>query len=1139
MNKIGIVLLCFFLNTVNLFATEKEWKRVVINLGIPVYADKTKSESINYVGGVYEPFYIRKVGALWEVKRETYPLTHGYIDFNDKKRNENREPYHIDYIPEDADYIDILILLMKRNGVKTHVMSMKPSVKTINFFEKILRKNQKNSNLVIANTLVKKDLIFLSGIKMRLMDLCSIYETGLRYTSNRKDALKLLTYAKSAIDINNIVYASFPSLAEKKCLQCYSYAASAYEFLDNKVKTLEYQKLAERYQLVADTYIALGNERGAIKYLKKELTYRKKKQVPLTKADPLHKFNDFAGYTYYYTNLIEALIRHKEYDEALMYAKEFYTLYEDAKRLYTGDKRYLMIDTDEALYFQAKIYNKQGKENEALRIFNKLLDDYKSTHAAKDKYFKLYRSVADAYFENKAYRESIRFNLKALDANKDKEYLFKVSQIYNKIIDAALKLDTKESDMVIKKVSDAMYALVLKQSKLKRYEMRFVGLEMVGDIFQKLGKYDEAAFAYSIIKNNNWDNEGEGRAEQSPVLLKLASVKSKEGNYTQALTYIRQALDEQIKFYGDKHTETGMIYDKMIQLYLKTEEYSEAYRYAQLSFNIFLRNRDQIFTLFNRKEKEKYLKSNTDKINLLLNSSSYYLSTLDKTKKSAEVDDTLHATMNAWLNYKGSIFDSENVIASLYLDTKDKVLKESIENLVANKRRLAKLYQSLPKPKEREQWKKSIKDTEETIATIINKISSKTSSLNEEEGLKSISYKDIAKNLKENELYIDYAKAEEHYYVFSLDNKGHINFIQIDVNSTKKIDTLVKTFREDVRVILDDATITNERLKALTIASKDKLSKLYELTLSKPLSKEVKNKQNLIISPDGALRLLPFEAMFNKETNKYLIEQKEIRYIPSGKELVRLYKYGKNKVVAQENNTTVIFSNPNFNAKINNPDLIDQEDLAITSNTSRAGIIKSLFRMRFAPLPGTKAEADSIKSTLKNEKLTEYKEEAASESNLMKVKEPKILHIATHGFFINDNSIPNPMLKSGIALSGANKSVIKGKSDGVVTALKLSGLDLRGTDLVVLSACQTGVVDINSTDSVSGLSKAFIQAGAKDIVMSLWSVNDEATKDLMSSFYQEMQKDLNYAKALKNAKLKMIYKGMHPFYWAPFIVNGR
>jgi len=195
--------------------------------------------------------------------------------------------------------------------------------------------------------------------------------------------------------------------------------------------------------------------------------------------------------------------------------------------------------------------------------------------------------------------------------------------------------------------------------------------------------------------------------------------------------------------------------------------------------------------------------------------------------------------------------------------------------------------------------------------------------------------------------------------------------------------------------------------------------------------------------------------------------------------------------------------------------------------------------MRFNPLPGTKEEADSIKETLsKNNKVDEYTESSASEENLVKVEKPKILHIATHGFFINDNTIPNPMLKSGIALSGANTSAIKGKSDGIVTALKLSGLDLKGTDLVVLSACQTGVVDVNSTESVSGLSKAFIQAGAKDIVMSLWSVNDQATKDLMSSFYKEIQIQSSYAKALKEAKLKMIKKNMHPFFWAPFIVNG-
>ena len=334
--------------------------------------------------------------------------------------------------------------------------------------------------------------------------------------------------------------------------------------------------------------------------------------------------------------------------------------------------------------------------------------------------------------------------------------------------------------------------------------------------------------------------------------------------------------------------------------------------------------------------------------------------------------------------------------------------------------------------------------------------------------------------------------------------------------------------------------MTDEKLKQLTNSSKEKLSSLYTLVISTPLKGLIESKKSLILSPDGALKLLPFEALYDKSTSKYFIEEKNIRYIPSGKELVRLYRYGQTKST-NTSKQAVIFDNPNFDSKdiATSKNKEEVEVVAITPNTSKVNIIKSLFKMRFAPLPGTKAEAQNIRETLKETtNIQEYKEEEANEANLLKVKQPNILHIATHGFFINDNSIPNPMLKSGIALSGANASAIKGKSDGIVTALKLSGLQLKGTDLVVLSACKTGVVDINSTDSVSGLSKAFIQAGAKDIVMSLWSVNDQATKELMSSFYMQIQIQSNYSKALKEAKLDMINQDMHPFYWAGFILSG-
>ena len=130
------------------------------------------------------------------------------------------------------------------------------------------------------------------------------------------------------------------------------------------------------------------------------------------------------------------------------------------------------------------------------------------------------------------------------------------------------------------------------------------------------------------------------------------------------------------------------------------------------------------------------------------------------------------------------------------------------------------------------------------------------------------------------------------------------------------------------------------------------------------------------------------------------------------------------------------------------------------------------------------------------------------------------------------------MLKSGIVLSGANSNAQEGKDYGVVTALKLSGLNLKGTELVVLSACSTGVIDLDSTENISGLSKAFIQAGAKDVVMSLWEVDDMKTMELMSHFYTHIAEGNGYSKALKKSKIEMIEAGLHPYFWSAFVLSG-
>ena len=189
-------------------------------------------------------------------------------------------------------------------------------------------------------------------------------------------------------------------------------------------------------------------------------------------------------------------------------------------------------------------------------------------------------------------------------------------------------------------------------------------------------------------------------------------------------------------------------------------------------------------------------------------------------------------------------------------------------------------------------------------------------------------------------------------------------------------------------------------------------------------------------------------------------------------------------------------------------------------------------------MEGSKKEARVIKTLFPNAKI--FGQDRANETNLLGISSPKILHISTHGFFIKSEKILNPLLKSGIVLSGANKSIKERRSEGIITALELSGLKLRNTDLVILSACETGVGEIEEAEGVAGINKAFIQAGTKQIIMSLWSVDDKFTAQMMDRFYREIKRGKEYSQALKEVKIWMIKnKNSHPFYWAGFVGSGR
>jgi CHAT domain-containing protein len=325
----------------------------------------------------------------------------------------------------------------------------------------------------------------------------------------------------------------------------------------------------------------------------------------------------------------------------------------------------------------------------------------------------------------------------------------------------------------------------------------------------------------------------------------------------------------------------------------------------------------------------------------------------------------------------------------------------------------------------------------------------------------------------------------------------------------------------------------------------------------RPLRSLLGDAAHLLISADGALNLLPFEALVD-ERGKYLVERYSTSYLTSGRDLLRM------QVARASKTDPVVIANPEFGesdmvmARNERPPRLKATNVSPGRQSVTAG--RDLSSVYFAPLDATAIEANAIKSLFTS--ATVWTGPEASESALKRVDAPRILHIATHGFFLQDagdtaldveaDEIPaetrainasvkvkNPLLRSGLALAGANGKTAGG-DDGILTALEASGLNLWGTKLVTLSACDTGIGEVKSGEGVYGLRRAVVLAGAETLVMSMWPVSDFVTRDLMTAYYQGLKLGQGRGEALRQVKLNMLKRPdrRHPFYWASFIQSG-
>jgi CHAT domain-containing protein/tetratricopeptide (TPR) repeat protein len=372
------------------------------------------------------------------------------------------------------------------------------------------------------------------------------------------------------------------------------------------------------------------------------------------------------------------------------------------------------------------------------------------------------------------------------------------------------------------------------------------------------------------------------------------------------------------------------------------------------------------------------------------------------------------------------------------------------------------------------------------------------------------------------------ADSTTRYAAYVLGHEGAPKFV--DLGPGSEIENTVNAWRAALR----DPTRTDVR----------RLARIVDRKVMQAVRPHLGTALRLLISPDGPLNLIPFAALVD-EQQKFLAERYSITYLTSGRDLLRLRSTGVNR------ESVVIVADPEFGA----PALVVPAKSETSRTNGSAQVDYS--QVFFGPLPGVSYEVRTLKELLPGATL--LVKEQATEAAVKKLHSPRILHIATHGFFLEDTksqaialplndrmrlgkwtaAVENPLLRSGLALAGANQGR-SGDDDGVLTALEAGGLDLFGTKLVVLSACDTGVGEVKSGDGVYGLRRSLVLAGSESQMISLWAVSDRSTRDLMIGYYRRITQGQGRGESLRQVQLQLLRSKAHshPYYWASFIQSG-
>jgi CHAT domain-containing protein len=684
-----------------------------------------------------------------------------------------------------------------------------------------------------------------------------------------------------------------------------------------------------------------------------------------------------------------------------------------------------------------------------------------------------------------------------------KEVLSEKSSNYIKL---TINLASIYRDMKKYEEAEKIYltAIDIKQKKLGTMHPDYAHLKHgLAGLYWEMGKVEQVEKNLTSALDIYVRKFGDKNPATTATRADLATFHRVTGNKAKAVEFMTQVVNADKEIYGDNHPE----YVKQLEnlaiaqwLNQKPEEASANYKIVLEKTSQYI---DEYFSTLSETEKTKFWDKTLPRFNRF---NSFAIS------QAANDRSLLQAMLNNQLHNKALLLNSSSKVRNQILGSGNSDLIADYNNWLATKEELGRAYTMTKEQLGEEQI--NIDSLENKANELEKKLSQQSAGFGEGTNREKVSYGQIAAKLKPDEAAVEIIQVQKFDNIFTKE----IQYVAIVLNSDGNLDLV--TFADGLKMESEHITNYRESVKNLKT---DNVS--YDIFWA-PIEARLAGKKKIYVSLDGVYNQISLLTLKDPKANKFLIEKENIVVVGNTKDILKL-KTGPNTARAK---TAFLLGYPNYGSN---------------------DIIPSL--------PGTKTEVENITKILKTAGYsnTVVMQDNASEE-AVKAAQAEVVHIATHGFFLADlsevegdkvlgvetsSAKKNPLLRSGLMLANCEKVFDETgeratANNGILTAYEAMNLSLEKTDLVVMSACETGLGDIKSGEGVYGLQRSFLVAGARSVIMSLWEVSDDATMELMTAFYKNYAASGNKQEAFLAAQKQIKTKFKEPFFWGAFVLIG-